>query len=198
MSSALPIVRSIFPPLNLSTSSRSARLRPPPAYVTGIVQVLDKWPTSAPSMPACLPSTSAAWMRNSLQYGSRRAMFSSNRPCQQDCRSTGRLLARCLLLPFVMAKSVMVCHLSIATRHPFSTRRQLRSITSLLVLPSKALSTDCNLSRENVPDGKRKDVMMTYHPDTKSQLQIRPPSTFHHAYTPSQHQRPPTPLHSNL
>lgn len=61
-----------------------------------------------------------------------------------------------------MGKSVMVCHLSIATRHPPSTRRQLRSMTSLLLSLSSAARTDCRRSRANVPEGKRKDVMMTY------------------------------------
>jgi hypothetical protein len=64
--------------------------------------------------------------------------------------------------PLVMAKSVMVCHLSIATRHPPSTRRQLRSMTSLLVSPPSEARTACRRSRAKVPEGKRKDVMMTY------------------------------------
>jgi hypothetical protein len=64
--------------------------------------------------------------------------------------------------PLVMAKSVMVCHLSIATRHPPSTRRQLRSMTSLLVSPPREARTACRRSRAKVPEGKRKDVMMTY------------------------------------
>lgn len=36
-SSALPMVRSTFPPLSFLTISRSARFRPPPAYVTGML-----------------------------------------------------------------------------------------------------------------------------------------------------------------
>ena len=64
--------------------------------------------------------------------------------------------------PLVMAKSVIVCHLSIATRHPPSTRRQLRSMTSLLVSPPSEARTACRRSRAKVPEGKRKDVMMTY------------------------------------
>lgn len=65
-------------------------------------------------------------------------------------------------LPLVMGKSVIVCHLSIATRQPPSTRRQLRSMTNLLVSPPSSASTDCRRSRANVPEGKRKEVMMTY------------------------------------
>lgn len=76
MSSALPMVKSILPLLSFFTNSRSCKLRPPPAYVTGMVQMEDKSSTSSVSIPACLPSTSAAWIRNSAQCGSRRAMFS--------------------------------------------------------------------------------------------------------------------------
>lgn len=45
-------------------------------------------------------------------------------------------------LPFVMAKSVMVCHRSIATRHPPSTRLQLRSMTNFSLSSSRASRTD--------------------------------------------------------
>lgn len=67
ISNALPIVRSTFPPLILSTSSRSWRFLPPPAYVTGMVQIAARYSTSFSSIPACRPSASAAWIRNSLQ-----------------------------------------------------------------------------------------------------------------------------------
>lgn len=64
--------------------------------------------------------------------------------------------------PFVIGKSVMVCHRSMATRHPPSTRRQLRSMTSFLVSPPSAASTACSRSSAKVPEGNRKEVMMTY------------------------------------
>lgn len=155
MSRALPIVRSIFPRLRLSTSSRSAMFRPPPAYVTGIEHICDKYVTSCVSMPACLPSTSAAWIKNSLQHGSSRAMLS-------DSYQQGLNYAM-MSSPWLISKSVIVCHLSIATLQPPSTLLQLRSITSFDVSPSSSNSTDSSRSWENVPAGKRKDVMMTYH-----------------------------------
>jgi hypothetical protein len=66
-SKALPIVKSTLPPLKLSTNSRSCRLRPPPAYVTGIADQADSLRTSSSSMPCWRPSLSAAWIRNSEQ-----------------------------------------------------------------------------------------------------------------------------------
>ncbi|KAH9828321.1 hypothetical protein Tdes44962_MAKER02486 [Teratosphaeria destructans] len=44
--------------------------------------------------------------------------------------------------PLLISNSVIFCHLSIATLQPSPTRRQLRSITSLLLSPSNALRTD--------------------------------------------------------
>lgn len=72
ISSALPIVKSTFPLLRLLTSSRSASSLPPPAYVTGILHHSASFSTSSWSIPRWRPSTSAAWMRNSAQWGSRR------------------------------------------------------------------------------------------------------------------------------
>ena len=64
-------------------------------------------------------------------------------------------------LPAVNSISVRSCHLFMATNHVSPLRRQLRSMTSFEVSLFKALSTDCRRSRENLPEGKRKDVMMT-------------------------------------
>jgi hypothetical protein len=168
MSSALPIVKSILPLLSFFTNSRSCKWRPPPAYVTGMVQIDDKSSTSSVSIPACLPSTSAAWMRNSAQCGSRRAMFSWKVSRSSGLRvHIGKVNSIRCHLPLLIAKSVIVCHLSMATRHPPSTRRQLRSMTSFSLSPPSAASTACRRSRANVPDGKRKDVMMTYREGKK-------------------------------
>ena len=65
-------------------------------------------------------------------------------------------------LPAVNSMSVRSCHLFMATNQVSPLRRQLRSMTSFEVSLSRALSTDCRRSRENLPEGKRKDVMMTY------------------------------------
>ena len=72
ISRALPIVKSTFPLLSSLTSSRSSRERPPPAKVTGILHHSASLDTSSWSMPRWRPSTSAAWIRNSEQWGSRR------------------------------------------------------------------------------------------------------------------------------
>lgn len=69
-SSALPIVRSTFPPLSFLTSSKSSTLRPPPAYVTGMLHHCDSLTMSSSSTPRWRPSLSAAWIRNSQQKGS--------------------------------------------------------------------------------------------------------------------------------
>jgi hypothetical protein len=83
--------------------------------------------------------------------------------CTQPCTIEGHS-------PLLITKFVIVCHLSIATRHPPSTRRQLRSITSLLESPPRAARTACRRSRAKVPEGKRKDVMMTYRKGKKKTL----------------------------
>src|SRR5271155_52889 len=57
----------------------------------------------------------------------------------------------------------MVCHLFIATNQVVPLRRQLRSMTSLLLSLSRALRTFWSRSREKRPDGKRKDVIMIYY-----------------------------------
>jgi hypothetical protein len=76
MSRALPMVRSILPQLNRLTRSRSPSCLPPPAYVTGILHHSANLSTNASSIPDWRPSLSAAWMRNSEQYGSRDLMDS--------------------------------------------------------------------------------------------------------------------------
>lgn len=65
--------------------------------------------------------------------------------------------------PAVNSMSVRSCHLFMATNHVSPLRRQLRSMTSFEVSLSSALSTDCKRSKENLPDGKRKDVIMTFN-----------------------------------
>lgn len=67
-------------------------------------------------------------------------------------------------VPWLTSMSVMVCHLSMATNHLSSPpcRRQLRSITSLLLSPSSAARTESRRGWEKVPLGKRKEVMMTW------------------------------------
>lgn len=72
------------------------------------------------------------------------------------------MLRRSDSLPAVNSISVRSCHLFMATNQVLPLRRQLRSMTSFEVSLSRALSTDCRRSRENLPEGKRKDVMMTY------------------------------------
>lgn len=64
------MVKSTLPPLRRFTFSRSSMFLPPPAYVTGMEHHDAKFATSFSSMPCCSPSLSAAWIRNSLQYGS--------------------------------------------------------------------------------------------------------------------------------
>src|ERR1700712_2350242 len=65
-----------------------------------MVQMEDKSSTSSVSIPACLPSTSAAWIKNSAQCGSRSAMFSckvsgcSEHMCRHDRQLHARLFCR--------------------------------------------------------------------------------------------------------
>lgn len=66
------------------------------------------------------------------------------------------------LIPLVISISVSVCHLFIATNQVSAFRRQLRSMTSLLLSLSNDKRTDSSRSRENLPLGKRNDVIMTY------------------------------------
>ena len=101
-------------------------------------------------------------MRNSLQYGSNSAIFSSHFcECLQSTPDT-KFGRSNIDVPLLISKSVIVCHLSMATRQPSPTRLQLRSMTSRLRSPSNALRTDSNRSRENEPEGNKKEVIMTY------------------------------------
>lgn len=63
--------------------------------------------------------------------------------------------------PGDIAKSVTVCHLSVATFQPFPTFRQLRSITSLDLSLCSAANTACSRCIENTAEGNRNDVIMT-------------------------------------
>lgn len=65
-------------------------------------------------------------------------------------------------LPAVSSISVRVCHLFMATNQVAPLRRQLKSMTSLEVSLSRAASTDLRRSRENLPSGKRNEVIMTF------------------------------------
>nr|POE53844.1 uncharacterized protein c3f10.08c [Quercus suber] len=69
------------------------------------------------------------------------------------------------------AASVMVCHLSMATLHPSPTLRQLRSMTNSFLSPSKDFNADCSRSRENDPEGNKKEVMMTYRTTVRPRRQ---------------------------
>ena len=67
-------------------------------------------------------------------------------------------------LPWLISISVMVCQRSIATNQVSSFLRQLKSKTSFDLSPPRAESTDWSRSRENLPSGKRNEVMITYIP----------------------------------
>jgi hypothetical protein len=136
MSRALPIVRSTLPALQLLTRSRSRVPRPPPAYVTGIEHHSANLETRSWSMPRCSPSLSAAWMRNSEQYGSSILIESALLSQLKQVSATQHEDS-----PWVISISVMVCHLFIATNQVVSFRRQLRSMTSLFLSLPKATST---------------------------------------------------------
>jgi hypothetical protein len=64
--------------------------------------------------------------------------------------------------PCVISSSVIVCHRFIATNHVLAFLRQLRSKTSLDISFPNDERTAFSRSRENLPSGKRKEVMMTY------------------------------------
>ena len=63
--------------------------------------------------------------------------------------------------PWFISISVMVCQRFMATNQVLSFRRQLRSKTSLDRSPPSADRTDSSRSLENLPSGKRNDVMIT-------------------------------------
>lgn len=57
--------------------------------------------------------------------------------------------------PWLSSKSVMVCHLLVATNHFSPLRRQDRSMTSLLLSWSSAASTACSRAMLKRDSGKR-------------------------------------------
>jgi len=57
--------------------------------------------------------------------------------------------------PNVISKSVIVCHLSVATNHDLPFRRQLRSMTSFEVSLSRAASRAVRRAGAYVAEGKR-------------------------------------------
>ena len=150
------MVRSTRPLLKLLTRSRSCRFLPPPAYVTGMEHHWDKLSTSCSSMPFWSPSLSAAWIKNSEQYGSKDLIDARH---SQSSWRHGNVLSS----PWFTSISVIVCHLFIATNQVLSFLRQLRSMTSFSLSPSRAATTESRRSWENFPSGKRKDVIMTYY-----------------------------------
>lgn len=73
-----------------------------------------------------------------------------------------RCSVRKLNIPCVSSKSVMTCHLFVATNHLLSLRRQDRSITSLFLSLSRACRMAFRRSMEKMLLGNRADVMITY------------------------------------
>jgi hypothetical protein len=108
MSRALPIVKSTLPPLQSLTRSRSWTPRPPPAYVTGIEHQSASFETSCWSMPRCSPSLSAAWMRNSEQYGS--SMLIDSLPAHQPKKAIWRFRMRLTLGNFHLRDGLPLVH----------------------------------------------------------------------------------------
>jgi len=97
----------------------------------------------------------------SLQYSTcQPCLVTSPTVLPASCPSPRSVKKICV--PWLISNSVMVCHRSIATLHPWPTRRQLRSMTSFSLSPSSAASTDWSLSSAKEPDGNKKEVMMTY------------------------------------
>ena len=66
------------------------------------------------------------------------------------------------IVPSLTSRSVIVCHLFMATYHVLPFLRQLRSITSLDLSPFRVSSMLWRRSIEKVASGKRYDVMITY------------------------------------
>ena len=64
-------------------------------------------------------------------------------------------------IPWFSSMSVRVCHLFMATNQVSPFRRHDKSMTSFCLSLPRAFNTDCRRSRENFPEGKRNDVMMT-------------------------------------
>ena len=89
-------------------------------------------------MPWQRPSTSAAWMRNSAQWGARRSRVS-----------------------WVSWRLVGVCQRFMATIQPDALRRQERSMTSLAAPMARTMVS--SVSWRNIPSGENKaEVTMTW------------------------------------
>lgn len=67
------------------------------------------------------------------------------------------------MLPLFNSKSVIVCHLSVATNHLSSFLRHDKSTTSFPTSLSKAARTARRRSCEKVDLGKRYEVIITYY-----------------------------------
>lgn len=72
-------------------------------------------------------------------------------------------------IPFVISKSVTVCHLSVATNQESPFRRQLRSMTSLSLSLFREARRASRRGCEKVPAGKRCDVIITWR---KSEIPV--------------------------
>jgi hypothetical protein len=133
-------VRSTRPLLRCFTCSRSWRFLPPPAYVTGMLHHCANFSTSFSSIPFWSPSLSAAWIKNSEQYGSSDLMDAV------EIRQLELHHKNMEYMPSLTSISVMVCHLFIATNQVSSFLRQLRSMTSSSLSSSSAERTELRRS----------------------------------------------------
>ena len=150
-----PYVRSTLPPESRSTSARSDTSFAPPAYVVGIrahcpsseelselvvrgEQLSFYWlATSSSSIPRHSPSTSAAWIKNSLQADVRHhhlwqvaaLTYNSRKVCRASLSNNYSKVSHrpVLISPWQTSTSVISCHLFIATNHLVSILRQLSS-----------------------------------------------------------------------
>ena len=64
-------------------------------------------------------------------------------------------------IPWFSSTSVIVCHLLVATNQLLPFLRHERSMTRFDVSLLRASRTDFRRGRENLAEGKRKDVIMT-------------------------------------
>eukprot|EP00835_Amoeboradix_gromovi_P001682 NODE_82_length_22708_cov_0.383476.p11 type:complete len:168 gc:universal NODE_82_length_22708_cov_0.383476:3983-3480(-) len=108
----------------------------PPAYVTGISHHSARHLISSKSIPDCLPSTWVACTSSSSQ-----------------CCSIS------LITSLLNTRSVMVCHLFIATRYSLFINLQLRS-TTILSFPMR-LAIFTSLFSSNTPFSNKYEVTIT-------------------------------------
>ena len=113
------------------------------------VEDADVLATSSSSIPWHRPSTSAAWIRNSLEnhisvLPSRTANMRRLTCSTQivDPRTLGgaqvtQLFSDVRCLPLLTSMSVIVCHLFMATNHLSSPRRQLQDVLKAASLPHR-------------------------------------------------------------